>query len=128
MIFTEPRRLPEVNIQAELYHQCKLRGITCFLGYRVKRPGEHTCYFDAVILKDNRIACIVEVKSHLERYTVPRSRKTKQFRRYSSFGIPVLYLTRMDYMDLFFKQLTNILSTKSTTLTNSNPILTNVYK
>ena len=83
-----PKRLPEANILAEFYCQCKAAGLNCFL--------EHTyrgSRFDAVIIKDDFIVAIVEVKSYSN--TRPPNTETKQFEKYRRFGVPLFWITRL---------------------------------
>jgi hypothetical protein len=83
--FQATKGISEANIQAELYHQCKLRGIKIYLEYR-----HEGCVFDAVIVRDFEIVAIVECKSY-NSSDVPNL-TTKQYARYSSFGVPLFYI------------------------------------
>lgn len=94
MKFIKPRKLAEANIQAELYHRCREMGISCYLEYRVKM-GMRTCRFDVVIMdKFGEIKMIIEVKSYV-RDREP-NRETKQIKRYSLFGVPVVLITKIE--------------------------------
>jgi hypothetical protein len=88
MKFNPNNRLPEANIQAEFYHQCKLNNIKCYLHYKI----DHSV-FDAIIIKDNTIIKIIEFKS----YVTNRDGKinTKQLKKYSQYGIPIVLITRL---------------------------------
>lgn len=91
------KRLPEANVQAELYMKCREFGYPCILEYRVKGAR-----FDAVIHRGEDIICIVEVKN-LSRKAVKRrlsgERQYKQIERYENYGVPVLCLWNMKYLD-----------------------------
>lgn len=73
----KPRKLSEATLQAEFYHQCRLQGIECFLEYRAFWNGKSGSRFDAVIIKDNQIKAIVELKSrkNLEKAKIWREKK-----------------------------------------------------
>jgi|SRR5581483_1088575 len=82
MIFIpDLKRLPEVNIQAEIYHQCKLLNIHCILELRLKtyRP-------DIIIFKNDQIIGIIEVKNHVRDYS--NRPESKQAIKYKSLGYP----------------------------------------
>ena len=85
------KRIPEANIQAEFYRQCKNNGINVCLEYRFSG-----CRFDAVVYDQNKfIHFIVEVKS----YTDPNKKpnwNTKQIKKYKQFRTPVLLIVRME--------------------------------
>lgn len=83
-------RIAEVNIQAECYHQLKLIGIECYLGYKY----EH-CIFDMVIPdSDSNVMAIVEFKSRKEA-NKDKVYMTKQLFKYAQYGIPVLYCNHL---------------------------------
>ena len=75
-------RIPEANIQAELYHKLKLEGIESILEY--KSDG---CKLDLIVVKGRDIKCIIEVKS----YTKNRlpNYHTKQIEKYKKFNLPI---------------------------------------
>jgi len=100
------KKIPEANIQAEFYKQCKDAGINIILEYATKyydpsfygqKSGRRKkCRFDCLIYDDDRNAiCIVEIKSRLYGSS-PKMLKTKQIKRYESFGIPVLLIANMN--------------------------------
>jgi hypothetical protein len=94
----------EANLQAEFYHQCKLRSIPVFLEYRSIWNEMRGCRFDAVIHHRSRIIAIVEIKAPTL-YPQRRRRlwgKTKQAAKYRSFGLPVfLLISESDFKGVF---------------------------
>lgn len=94
MKFINSRRISEANIQAEIYHQCKLNSINCYLEYKV--PGNKPrSRLDIVILdNDDNITLIIEVKS----YIVDKlpNLNTRQIRKYLKYGIPIVVIGRME--------------------------------
>ena len=89
MKFKQPSRIAEANIQAELYKQAKEAGLNN--NHENKFQGS---IFDVIIYDDDQIQCIIEVKS----YKTSREPKldTKQMKKYASFNVPLLIVTRMD--------------------------------
>lgn len=84
MKFIRPNKMPEANIQAEIYRLCRNEGINICLEYTF-----NNCRFDAVIIKNGEIIAIVETKSR-KKVNHKRLLKTKQLLKYLSFGIPVI--------------------------------------
>lgn len=89
MKFQLPSRLSEANIQAEFYRQCKDAGINIYLEYKYQN-----CIFDAVIYNNDEIEHIIEFKSY--KTTKKPKINTKQLKKYSSFGIHIILITRME--------------------------------
>ena len=86
-------RLPEANIQAELYSECKKNGIRCYLEYKSSRNGIKGCKFDAVITVGDEIIAIIEVKSvspHNRESRAASWRQGKQYLKYKQFGLPII--------------------------------------
>jgi Holliday junction resolvase-like predicted endonuclease len=77
-----PRYLPEANIQAEIYRQCKALQIECYLEYR-----HLNCRFDVVIVKENKIVGIIEVKKGHHQTTKKKLKAQKE--KYAIFGMPL---------------------------------------
>jgi hypothetical protein len=80
--------LNEATIQAELYHQCKIKGISCILnvGCRYGR-------FDAVIEINNNFYII-----ELKKISYSRKIAMEQLQRYSLMQLPVILISGMDYI------------------------------
>ncbi len=94
MQFIKPKRIPEANIQAEIYKQLKEVNIESMLEYRFK---EFRLRADLIVIKNSKIICACEVKS----WSKPRSINPngKQFRKYLKLGIPIFYCGRIDKID-----------------------------
>lgn len=82
--FVRKRKVSTATIQAEFYHQCRLKGIYCVLEYTHKNMR-----FDAVIIKNSYITHIVEVKNY-RRANNETFKRTKQFKKYATVGVPIL--------------------------------------
>ena len=107
MKFVEPFHLPEANLQAEVYRQCRARGIKCCLEYLLGESRFNTPYgtpiqdrprADIVIInEENEIVAIVEVKSYTEKHAKEGHKwYTQQIKRYQEFGLPVFIVGRME--------------------------------
>lgn len=95
-------KIPEANIQAELYYQLKLIKIKSFLEC-VKYKNRIKSKFDVAVLDNSgdNIIAIVEIKSWSNKATSMWSRKSqKQFKKYSEYGLPLLYCCGMQEIDL----------------------------
>ena len=93
--------MPEANIEAECYHQLRLLGIKSYLQYRTYTKEGETCIFDMIILKetDNKayeIIAIVEFKNHSKHYDYKNTSATRQYKKYSSFNLPLIYCHRRE--------------------------------
>ena len=91
MDYIVPKRLPEANIQAEIYHQCRLLGINCILEYKVPRSR-----FDICIIKDDKIVLIIETKSHKINHQTLVPPINKQMKKYQWWKVPILYCGHME--------------------------------
>ena len=91
MKFIKPKRMPEANIQAELYRRLRSYNIPCCLEYRIKLPnGTGYCRADIVVIDgDSNIACIIEVKSRIKKKKPYEA--GRQYQNYESLGIPFMY-------------------------------------
>ena len=93
MKFTPKKRISEANIQAEVYYRLKRLGINCYLEYK----HEH-CRFDMVIVNDDDIIAIIEFKSRIKKIGIINT-QSRQYNRYLSYGLPIIYCTCMDEVD-----------------------------
>ncbi len=86
----------EATIQAEFYHACKLANLECHLEHVVPKTQQISnkgCRFDAVIVVNNRIAAIIEIKKPNRKGRDPYWYvTTPKYKRYSQYGPPVLYV------------------------------------
>ena len=81
MKFVKPKKIPEANIQAEIYHFCRNNNIRVCLEYSYKH-----CRFDIVIINDNDdIVLYIETKSHKKPNIKNKSYNTKQILKYSHY-------------------------------------------
>lgn len=105
MKFKPNSRLSEANIQAEIYHQCKMYHIKCYLEYK----HEHS-RFDVVIVWKDEIVCIIECKS----YKTDKSGKTntKQHAKYSQYSLPVFLVTRLEQVPQLISDIQALLISK----------------
>lgn len=87
----QPKRVAEANIVAELYHQCKIAGVKCYLAYKLGH-----CRFDAVIISHDRIIAIIEAKSWRRPHSIKEVVATKQYEKYSRLGPLLLYVTSFE--------------------------------
>ena len=85
MDFIKPKRIPEANIQAEIYRFCRNNNIKVCLEYKVEN-----CRLDIVIVKHERIILIIETKSRKKEYPKNKRYKTKQINKYKKFEVPIL--------------------------------------
>ena len=88
-LVVEYLRLPEANIQAEIYHQLRVFKMRCILEYKV---GDSR--FDLALLnEDMAIVAIIEVKS----YAIDKmpNIRTAQIKKYKKYGIPIHVIGRM---------------------------------
>ena len=97
-----PRRA-EANLQAELYHQCRLRNIPIFLEYCSRWNDYAGVRMDAVIHKDGKIRALCEIKKSPN----PEKRRRtwiegRQGRSYKSWNLPIfLILSEKDFPEIW---------------------------
>lgn len=84
MDFIRPKRMPEANIQAEIYRYCRNNNISICLEYK-----KDNCRFDAVIIKNEKIIAIVETKSR-KNIDHDRVKRTLQYRKYKKYNVPII--------------------------------------
>lgn len=96
--FIPPTRLPEANIQAEIYRHLRNRNIKCCLEYRMF--CDETKRFlraDVVTITDGRILSIIECKSRDNNFKV--NENGRQYQQYKSFDIPVFYCMNFKHVE-----------------------------
>lgn len=107
MFFVRKRRKSEANVQAELYRMLWNESTPCYLEYKVGN-----CRFDLVLLNrtESKVLAIVEVKNHVYRgeSEVRKPNITKQFQKYSAFGVPLIYCLGEEQVESVFIQLKKI--------------------
>jgi hypothetical protein len=83
-----PTHFSEFEIQAELYGL--LRNMKLDVrGELHQKP----CRFDLVVFDGKKAVCIIEVKKWVLK---KEPTKTKQFKKYSNYGLPVIYCVNME--------------------------------
>lgn len=91
MKFIAPKRMPEANVQAELYRQLRNKGLRCCLEYKMKTPKGENVRVDCIIFDENNfIVLLVETKSS-KRPDKRVNTGTRQFERYKDLGLPFTY-------------------------------------
>jgi competence CoiA-like predicted nuclease len=93
MQFIRPKRIPEANIQAELYKRLKDLNIESMLEYRFK---DFHLRADLVVIKNNEIICACEVKSRITQRPIHLG---KQFQKYLKIGVPIFYCLNQQDVD-----------------------------
>jgi hypothetical protein len=104
MEYVRPTRLPEANIQAEVYRRLKELNIECVLEYKFVKEKIRA---DVIVIKDNKIICACEIKSKLY-LNRPVNTTTKQFKKYFSLGIPIFYTGRLEKVDELINRIVNL--------------------
>ena len=110
MKFIKPSRIAEANIQAEIYHRLKLAHIDCYLEYKVKKIGR----LDIIILLNDEIVCIIEVKS----YKIQKdfNYDSKQIARYRQLNIPILGCGNLKDIDTLIVKIKKLIADAKRTL------------
>lgn len=103
MQFIRPKRLPEANLQAELYKRLKDIGIGSCLEYHFK---DFRLRADLIVIKQNEIICACEVKSY--RTDREPHLDTKQYQKYLKLNIPIFYLVNLKNLDTIIYKITNL--------------------
>jgi hypothetical protein len=100
-----PKKVSEFEIQAELYSLLKdeegydVRG-EVRVDDRKQPKGYRQCRFDLVVYEDKVAKFIIEVK---DRKPKNFNKNTRQFKKYSSFGIPLFYCFGLDEIPKFYQ-------------------------
>jgi hypothetical protein len=107
MRFNPPRRLKEANITMAFYEWFIRNdiegkyGVALYFEYpiRVYKGDGKRCHFDCIVYhkRSLEILILIEVKSH--RRPGRDMSGTKQYKKYSSFGLPLLYITYLEGLD-----------------------------
>lgn len=91
------KRIPEANIQAEIYHRLKLEGVSRILEYKHLKSR-----FDIMILEEvgERAFAkgIIEVKSWAKKGREPKW-EGAQLQKYGKLGLPVLVCGRWEEIE-----------------------------
>ena len=88
--FIKPKRLPEANIQAEVYRQLRNKGIKCCLEYRFYIESMNSYIrADVIIIQNDNIVAIIECKSRKKEGNP--NKDGRQYQKYRALGIPFIY-------------------------------------
>ena len=94
----------EDNLKMELGKWCSRSGIRLHFEYRHKN-----CRFDAVVVRNDEILAIIEIKKWTRAQAVHRTKKiTPQFDKYSKFNVPVYVLWCFEEVKPLVKRLSNV--------------------
>ena len=96
MVFKPQSVVPEANIKAEFYYACKTNDIPIYFEYylQLEGKGNNNCIFDAVIHDHQYLLAIIEFKRQGKGVNSERKWvNSKQYKSYSSFGLPVYLIT-----------------------------------
>jgi hypothetical protein len=88
----ENDRINSANVQAELYRRLRARDINCRLEYTYQN-----CRFDLVVIVDGYIVALTECKN--TKTKLFPNKNGRQYKKYSLFGLPLLYCLNMDEID-----------------------------
>jgi hypothetical protein len=95
----------EATIQAEIYRQLMDRGIRSVLEFRID-----DCRFDiAVVNPDNHLVAIIECKNYRTEGK-DFNTNTKQYGKYSKYGVPVIGCVRQDDIAGVVLRISNLLN------------------
>ncbi len=84
------KRLPEANIQAEIYSRLRAIDIQCCLEYKIWINSlQASSRADIVIIRDGYIIAIIEVKSR--KVGSKPNKNGRQYQKYEAIGIPFIY-------------------------------------
>jgi hypothetical protein len=94
----------EDSLKVELSNQCSRSGIRLHVEYRHKN-----CRFDAVVVRNNEILAIIEIKRWTRAQAKFRTQKiTPQLKKYSQFDVPVYVLWCFEGIKPLTKRLSNV--------------------
>lgn len=80
------KKVPEANIQAEFYYECRRLGVPCILEYSTITGRHDLAVFNAGC---DHLLCVIECK-------IDPSRGFKQLLRYQRLGVPILKLCQLE--------------------------------
>ena len=86
--YIKPKRIPEAQIQAEIYRQFCFHDISCQLEYRLPTIRGRV---DIAVYRDKELKCLIEVKRCRKDHSRPDPSKLKQYQKYLKVGVPVFY-------------------------------------
>ncbi len=106
MRYVEARKVPQANIQAELFYCLRERNIFCVLDYRADKGVK----FDVAVIHGDDVVCIVEVKSRVRERVSHKLAKVERCERY---GIPVLLCVNFNNVKDTIEEIERIINQRS---------------
>ena len=90
MRFKKPNKIPEANVQAEIYRLLRNKNIKVCLEYRMEceSQGRHI-RADIAVIHEGNIICLIECKSRKGSKGV--NKQTRQYKAYKSIGVDFIY-------------------------------------
>ena len=106
MKYNKPKREHKDNLKIELASSLSKSSIFMHLEYKHKN-----CRFDGVIVRNNKILAIIEIKNWSESRALTRSKKpSDQLNKYLKFGVPVYVLWTFNGTKGLVKRLKKLVS------------------
>lgn len=100
------RKLPEANIQAEIYNEIKKIGLFPVLEFKI-----HGCRIDCAVFKEFKeyeLIAIIEVKSY--KYFQEPNINTKQIKKYRErFDVPLIVIGRIEGIPSLINELIELI-------------------
>lgn len=102
MRFVKPRFPSATTVQCEVYRQLTNLGIRVEAEYKCNGSR-----FDLIVIRDGKIVAIIETK---KRYVKPGPpREGRQFKKYSTYGVPLLYTIGLEQVADTIKEVEKLL-------------------
>jgi len=106
MKFIRPKKIPEANIQAEIYKNLRDLKIKCCLEYRFKTPLGYHMRADVAVIKDGFVICFIECKSRKDNRNIYKD--GRQYKGYMSTGVETIYCMAWDEIKETIRKIKNI--------------------
>ncbi len=120
MKFVRPKRLPEANIQAELYHELRKANIRCCLEYSMYcEETRSNLRADIITIIGDDIGCIIECKSRGGNFAIDK--EGKQYRQYRTFNIPLFYCMKFTHVKMTLESIIKLHKTGAYKLSDMQP-------
>lgn len=104
MTFVVPRYPSATTVQCEVYRQLSNLGIQVEAEYKF-----NGCRFDLIVVKAGKIVAIIETKKTYVKPGPPR--EGRQFKKYASFGIPLIYTIGLEQVANTIEEVKKLLNT-----------------
>lgn len=98
MIYVKPSTHNATTVQCEMYRKLINNGIPVEVEYKIKGSR-----FDLIVVKNGKVIAIVETKKATKNHKLG-----KQYKKYSSYGVPLFYVRGMIQVSGTVKQLVNL--------------------